>query len=171
MNDALGGSGFSSRLMRRVRSDEGLTYGVNSGFSLRSVAGPFSISTFTRKEKVREVVDLLLAEMQAIQGDRPVTEEEFRKFVSYNVGRFGLSLETSESVLASLVDLEVHGLPEDSLDTFRSRVRDLTLEEVRSAARERLHPDRAAIVILGPASDIEPMLDGLGVEAVEIWAP
>lgn len=171
MNDVLGGSGFSSRLMRRVRSDEGLTYGVNSGFSLRSVAGPFSISTFTRKEKVREVVDLLLAEMQAIQGDRPVTEEEFRKFVSYNVGRFGLSLETSESVLASLVDLEVHGLPEDSLDTFRSRVRDLTLEEVRSAARERLHPDRAAIVILGPASDIEPMLDGLGVEAVEIWAP
>ena len=32
MNDALGGSGFSSRLMKRVRSDEGLTYGVASGY-------------------------------------------------------------------------------------------------------------------------------------------
>ena len=41
MNDALGGSGFSSRLMIKVRAEEGLTYGIGSGFSLRSVPGPF----------------------------------------------------------------------------------------------------------------------------------
>lgn len=170
MNDALGGSGFSSRLMVRVRSDEGLTYGVGSGFSLRSVAGPFSVSTFTRKEKAREVIDLLLAEVEAIRGERPVTEEERAKFLSYNVGRFGLSLETSESVLGSLVDLAVHGLPDDSLDTYRSRIRALDLEELRAAARDMLHPDRAAIVLLGPAADLVPQLDGLGAD-VEVWEP
>ena len=170
MNDALGGSGFSSRLMVRVRSDEGLTYGVGSGFSLRSVPGPFSVSTFTRVEKAREVVDLVLEEMEAIREARPVTDEEFRKFVSYNVGRFGLSLETSESVLSSLVDLEVHGLPEDSLDTYRARIRALTLDDVRRAARTRLHPDRAAIVLLGPAEALVPQLQGLAPE-IEVWEP
>ena len=64
MNDALGGSGFSSRLMKKIRSEEGLTYGVRSGFSMRSQPGPFSISTFTRVPKVRQVVDLVLEEMQ-----------------------------------------------------------------------------------------------------------
>ena len=171
MNNALGGSGFSSRLMKRIRSDEGLTYGVGSGYSLRSQPGPFSASTFTRKEKVREVVDLLLEEMEAIREDRPVSEEEFGKFISYSVGRFGLSLETSASVLSSLVDLEVHGLPTDSLDTYRSRIRALTLDEVRSAAKTHLHPDRAAIVLLGPAEDLVPQMEGLGVEEIEVWQP
>ena len=30
LNDILGGSGFRSRLMERLRSDEGLTYGIYS---------------------------------------------------------------------------------------------------------------------------------------------
>ena len=34
MNTVLGGSGFSSRLMLSLRSEEGLTYGVGSGFGL-----------------------------------------------------------------------------------------------------------------------------------------
>ena len=169
MNDALGGSGFSSRLMIRVRADEGLTYGISSGFALRRQPGPFVISTFTRVPKVREVVDIILGELDAFRSDRPMTEEELAKFVSYNVGRFGLSLETSQAVLGSLVDLEVHGLPPDSLDTFRSRVRAVSLDDVREAARARLAPERAAIVVLGPADDLVPQLEDLG--PVEIWQP
>ena len=169
MNDALGGSGFSSRLMMRVRSDEGLTYGVFSGYALRGEPGPFSVSTFTRAEKTREVIDLLLEEMDAIRQDRPMSQEELAKFISYNVGRFGLSLETSRSVLSSLVDLQVHGLPTDSLDTYRSRVRAVVLGDVHAAAIDHLHPDRAAIIVLGPAETIAPQLEGLG--SVEIWQP
>jgi zinc protease len=169
MNDVLGGSGFSSRLMMRVRSDEGLTYGVGSGFSLRGEVGPFSISTFTRVPMVRRVVDLLLEETEAIQGDRPIDEIEREKFISYNVGSFGLSLETSGAVLASLVDLEVHDLPSDSLDTFRTRVREVSLDDLNQAAKQRLHPDRALIIVLGPAAEIVPQLEGLG--PIEVWQP
>ena len=169
MNDVLGGSGFSSRLMMSIRSDAGLTYGVGSGFSLRRRPGPFSISTFTRVPEVRTVVDLALLAMREIQGDRPVDESELRKFISYNVGRFGLSLETSRAVLGALIDLDVYGLPEDSLDTYRRRVRDVGLEDVAEAAQTRLHPDRAAIVVLGPATEIVPQLEDLG--AVEVVEP
>jgi zinc protease len=169
MNDVLGGSGFSSRLMKKVRSDEGLTYGVSSGFSLRSQPGPFAISTFTRVPKVRRVVDLLLEEMAAIRGERPIQPEEVEKFISYNVGRFGLSLETSDEVLSALVDLDVHDLPRDSLNTYRSRLRAVTLEDANRAAKLRLDPDRAAIVVLGPAEQLVPALEGLG--EVEVYQP
>ncbi len=169
MNDVLGGSGFSSRLMKKIRSDEGLTYGVESGFSLRSQPGPFSISTFTRVPMVRRVVDLLLEEMEALQGDEPIQQEELQKFTSYNVGQFGLSLETSDAVLSALVNLDVYGLPKDSLDTYRSRVREVTLEDVNHAAKARLHPDRVAIVVLGPAEELVPELEALG--EIEIRQP
>ncbi|MFV1977944.1 MAG: M16 family metallopeptidase, partial [Myxococcota bacterium] len=42
LNQAIGGSGFSSRLMQRVRVDAGLTYGVSSGFKLRRGGGTFA---------------------------------------------------------------------------------------------------------------------------------
>ncbi|MFO0689026.1 MAG: pitrilysin family protein [Myxococcota bacterium] len=168
MNDALGGSGFSSRLMKVVRAKNGLTYSIGSGFGLRSQPGPFQIQTFTKVESVRAVVDLVLEEMGAIREARPVDAEELAKFKSYSAGAFGLSLETSGAVLSSLVDLEVHGLPEDSLDTFRARVGETTLEQVRAAAKDRLHPERAAIVVLGPAEKLVPQLESLGpVEVVK----
>lgn len=168
MNDALGGSGFSSRLMKIVRGQNGLTYGVSSGFSLRRQPGPFQAATFTKVESVRRVVDLVLAEMDAIREARPVDEQELAKFVSFSVGSFGLSLETSGAMLASLVDLEVHGLPDDSLDTFRERVGRAKLEDVRAAAKARLHPERAVIVVLGPADVLAAQLEGLGpVEVVK----
>ena len=34
MNDILGGGGFTSRLTKRIRSDEGLAYGASSGFGI-----------------------------------------------------------------------------------------------------------------------------------------
>lgn len=169
MNDALGGSGFSSRLMRVVRGERGLTYGISSGFGLRRQPGPFQVGTFTKVESVGQVVELVLAEMEAIRDARPVSEEELAKFVRFSVGSFGLSLETSGAMLSSLVDLDVQGLPEDSLDTLRARIAETTLEEVRAAARNRLHPERAAIVVLGPADRIVPQLEGIGT--VEVVKP
>jgi predicted Zn-dependent peptidase len=68
-----------------------------------------------------------------------------------------------------LVNLEAFGLPRDSLDTYRARVRRVGLVEVADAAASRLHPERAAIVVLGPAADLVPQLEDLG--SVEVWEP
>jgi zinc protease len=65
--------------------------------------------------------------------------------------------------------LDIHGLPEDSLDTYRSRVRAVTLEQVAAMARDLTHPQRAAIVVVGPAAALVPALEGLGsVEVVDV---
>jgi zinc protease len=68
-----------------------------------------------------------------------------------------------------LVDLDVHGLPEDSLDTFRGRLRALTAEDTAQAARDLVHPERAAILVVGPAEEIVSQLEDLG--AVEVIQP
>ena len=63
----------------------------------------------------------------------------------------------------------LYDLPLDSLDTYRSRVRATSLEDVSAAAELRLHPDRTAIIVLGPAETLVPALEGLG--EVEVWQP
>jgi zinc protease len=168
MNSVIGGSGFSSRLMQRVRADEGLTYGVYSGFRMKRAGGSYSVATFTRNAEVRRVIDLLLDELEHVHV-QPPTESEMEGARSLAVGRFGLGLETSDAVLNGLVDLDTYGLPEDGLDTYRSRVRATTVEDAERLASKLLHPKRAAIILVGPAEVLLPQLEGLG--PVEVVTP
>jgi zinc protease len=168
LNAALGGSGFSSRLVQRVRADAGLAYGISSGFSLRRGGGTFLVSTSTRVAEVRRVIDLLLIELERARREPPagLELEEVRALA---VGQFALGIETSDAVLGSLVNLNIYGLPEDSLDTYRSRIRSVTAADVERLASTLLHPDRAAIVLVGPAEALTPQLEDLG--PIEIVQP
>jgi zinc protease len=161
MNDVLGGGGFSSRLMSVIREREGLAYGIGSDFRLRRAPGPFLVSTATRVTEVHRAIDLVLAELGGIR-ERPPTAEELQHAKTYSVGRFALGLETSGAVLSALVELAVHGLPDDSLDTYRARVKAVTVEDAAAQAREHVHPERAAIVVVGPAAVLEESLADLG---------
>jgi zinc protease len=167
-NLVIGGSGFSSRLMQALRSEEGLTYSVGSGYALRRAPGPFYVSTFTRVEELRRALDIVLSELERAKSEPP-GEDELRWARTLAAGQFALALETSDAVTSSLVDLDVYGLPRDSLDTYRGRVRAITAEDVVAAARDHLHPERAAIVLVGPAEAITPQLEGLG--PIEVVAP
>jgi zinc protease len=153
--------------MTTARAAEGLTYSVQSGFSLRRHPGPFTVATFTRVSEVGRMVNLLLRGLEDLRTNPP-DDDELALAKSFAVGRFGLSLESSEAVTAALVGLDVYDLPEDSLDTYRSRVRAVDRAEVAELAGALIHPERAAIVVVGPADALVPQLAHLGdVNVVE----
>ncbi len=169
MNTVLGSAGFSSRLMGRIRAEEGLTYGIRSQYASRRQTGPFVVASFTRVPKVSELVRLSLLELERIRSEPPSTQE-VADAKSLLAGRFALGLETSSAVLGSLVDLNLYGLPEDSLDTYRGRIRALTEAEVAAAAQDFVRPEEAIIVIVGPAAPIQEQL-GTTYGPVEVVQP
>ena len=168
LNSALGGGGFSSRLMARIRAEEGLTYSVSSQFVQRHRAGPFAVFTFTRVPKVGEVVTGILEELERVRREPP-SAEELARVQSQRAGQFALALETSAEVAAALVDLDVYELPRDTLDTYRGRVRAVTVDETSAVARELIDPARASIVVVGPAEALRAQLEPFG--AVEVVQP
>ena len=117
---------------------------------------------------MRRVVDILLEELERIRTEPPAGVE-LANAQSQSTGRFALSLETSAAVAGSLVDLDVHGLPEDSLDTYRGRIRAITAADLSRVAGEVIHPERVAIVVVGPADELRPQLEGLA--PIEVVAP
>jgi zinc protease len=168
MNTTLGGGGFSSRIMARVREDQGLAYYAYSNFSMRRDGGNFAAVTGTRVPEAGRAAEMLLEELERARREPP-TESEIRHAKSLLAGRFSLGLETPEAIAAGLLELDVYGLPADGLDTYRARVRDTDALAVQLAARDRLHPERAAIVAVGPASELRPQLEALG--PVEVVVP
>ena len=109
-----------------------------------------------------------LGELERIRSEPP-DAGELARVQSQRAGLFALALETSRAVTGSLVDLEVYGLPRDSLDTYRARVRAVSQAETAAVARELIDPDLASIVVVGPAEAIRPQLEALG--SVEVVQP
>ena len=123
--------------------------------------GSFSVSTFTRVAEVRRVIDIILSELELARTDPP-SQQELDSARARAVGGFQLGLETSNALLAALVNLDIYGLPENSIDTYRSRVRATTIEDTARLANQLIHPERAAIVLVGPADALVTQLVGLG---------
>jgi zinc protease len=165
MNTVLGGGGFLSRLVTKVRADAGLAYSIGSNFSLRWWPGPFLVSTSTRVPEAGHAVEIVLAELARMKTEPP-TASDLRLVKSFSAGRFVLALETPEAIAGALMDLDVYELPSDSLDTYRSRVQNVTRDEILDAADRLLHPDRIAIVAVGPAEKLRSQLEQFGAVTV-----
>jgi len=58
-NHILGGSGFSSRLMKEVRVKRGLTYSIGSYLVSMHVQGPYQFSFTTKQSSTQEAIDLV----------------------------------------------------------------------------------------------------------------
>lgn len=161
VNYILGGGGFSSRLMTRIRSDLGLTYGINSQFRFRRAPGPFVISTFTpaiHTAAVIQEVKTVLADVK----QNGVTAKELEDAKNYFVGHFPMGLETPGSIAQHLVRIELHNLGLDYLQTYCAKVQAVRPEEAHGAAQAHLHPDALVMLVLGPAAICQKDLEALG---------
>ncbi len=160
LNAILGGK-FTSRLMLNLREKRGITYSAGSSFSRRLGPGPFVVSAAVETESVGEAVTEVLAELRRIR-EEPVTEEELAETSSYLLGVFPYTVQTLRGVARRLEDLAVYGLPDDYYDTFAAELSAVGRDEVLRAARSHLHPDRLAVIAVGPAEELLPQLERFG---------
>lgn len=168
MNYILGGGGFSSRLMKIIRSEMGLTYGISSGFSSRLDAGPFKIGTFTKNESVGAAIGEIIRQVRKFQESLPeIVELDDAK--SYLNGSYPLRFETPDRIAGQLMSVELYELGADYISTYRDKVQAVTLEQVQSAARQYVDPDNMVIVVVGKTEEVLDQLKEFGeVEVIEI---
>jgi zinc protease len=160
MNIALGG-GFTSRLVNEVRVERGLSYSVGSYFDAMNAGGAFAISTFTKTASTREIIDVVLGEVEKVRKGG-ITPRELKSAQTYLAGLYPMRTETNESIASILADIRVHGLGEDWVEKFRERLCAVTPKQVKAASAKYLFPQAPAIVLLGKASEVKKQLKGLG---------
>ncbi len=162
LNMVLGGQ-FVSRLNRSLREEKGYTYGVRTAFQFRRGPGPFvmqgSVQADATVEAVREVLD----EMRGIGGERPATPAELDLARSALTRGFARGFETAGQVARGVAQLVQYDLPADEHDRFVPAVAAVDAPAVTDAAGRHLHADRAVVVVVGPAADIERGLGTLSL--------
>jgi zinc protease len=148
MNYILGGGGFASRLMTRIRDDLGLAYDVHSFFSSDLEPGIFKAGVQTKNESAKTVIDLIIKEMRKIQNE-PVSEEELRDAKSYLTGSFPRRLDTMGKVARFLALTEFYGLGIDYDRKYMNYINSVTIRDVQRVAGKYLHPESPVLVVVG----------------------
>lgn len=162
------GSGFTSRLVNRIRVEQGLTYSIRSGFEMHRNAGTFGISTFTRSATLRQCVDEVLKTVRALVDDGP-TEEELAKAKRYLTGQYPLGLQAPDDLAAQLADADFYALEPGSIEGFSDRIEAVTMADARRALKSYFCVDDLGLLVVANADTAKRALEGLGpLEVVEI---
>lgn len=152
MNYILGAGGFSSRLMDSVRDNQGLAYGIHSAYEANRMPGAFLVSLQTRNATAAQALTSVIKEIQLIR-QQPVTDQELSEAKAYLIGSFPLRFDTTAKLGEVLSLVELHGLGLTYFTDYARRVREVTQADVLRVARQYLHPDQYALVVVGKQSE------------------
>ncbi len=161
MNYALGAGGFSSRLMQKIRSERGYTYGIRASLEPRKNPGPFLISTFTPTATTFPCVQEILAVVRSFIAQGP-TDQERSEAINFFTGSYPLKFETLSQIAQKIIQAEVNGLGLEYLSTYPGRVEAITREEMSQAAQKHLHPEEMLLLVVGRAEEFRGEFSGLG---------
>ncbi|MEQ2006629.1 MAG: pitrilysin family protein [Limisphaerales bacterium] len=157
MNDILGGGGFTSRIMNRVRSDEGLAYSAGSGFP-GGVYHPMSfLAAFQSKSRtVAYATSIVLEEMKKVASEQ-VTDEELTTTKNQFIETFPRTFATKGSTAGAFASDEFTGRfakDPDFWKNYRSKVNAVTKADVQRVAKKFLTPDKVVILVVGTKEEI-----------------
>jgi len=147
-NHKLGGSGFTSNLMKEVRVKRGLAYSVYSYFIPMQENGPFMVGLQTKLSQTDEALKVVRDELDKFQKNGP-TEDELKASKLNITGGFPLRTASNDDIIGYLAMIGFYGLPLNYLDTFTDTVNKISREEVIDAFKRRLHPDKMLTIIVG----------------------
>ena len=168
-NTILGG-GFTSWLVDEVRVKRGLTYGIRSSIVARRAAGSFVVSTFSKNETVVETIAVSLEQVGRLRAGS-IPAEDLDKARNYLSGLYPLQIESPDDLAEEILNVEFYGLGRDYINQYRARVGAVGMQEVRKAAARHVPHDDLAIVVVGPAAQLEKPLAKLGRVTVRPAAP
>jgi zinc protease len=163
-NYTLGGGAFSSRLMQRIRSKGGKTYGISSRFEANEWLGAFAVAASVPNEYAQATVDEVREEMRAMREKGP-TDEEIAAAKAHMAGSYVLRVQTPAQLVGALVAAELHGLGIDYVENWPLKVAAVTPAEVRAAAAKHFDPENGVLVLVGKGEAVAPQLAKANLKA------
>ncbi|MCZ9882486.1 M16 family metallopeptidase [Arthrobacter sp. B2a2-09] len=152
LNAVLGG-GMSSRLFQEIREKRGLVYSTYSFASAYADAGYFGMYAGCTPSKVKQVLELLGAELDKLASDG-ITDEELRKAVGQLCGGIVLALEDTGSRMSRLGRAELVSGEFQDIDETLDRIKAVTAEQVQELARVLAEAPRT-VTVVGPFDETE----------------
>ena len=148
-NAALGQNSLSSRIGRRVRDTEGLSYNLFSRFgNSDALDGMWFVNVNVAPQNLAKALRSTREEIEKF-GREGVTDAEVDVQKSFFAGNYQVGLGSNAGIATALVTAEKFGYGPRYLDEFPSRIRAVTKEQVNAAMRKHFFPDKLHVIVAG----------------------
>lgn len=154
LNYTFGGGGFESRLMKVLRVQKGLTYGISTSLDPNPSLLTWSGGGQTKNESAGEFVDNIRAEMKTL-AEGGVTEQELADAKAYLIGSYPLGFDSNAKIASQMMSVRQENLGVDYFDRRNALIEAVTLEDVNRAAAKYLVPERYNFVLVGEPQGLE----------------
>lgn len=166
VNDAIGGS-FTSRLNQDLREQHGYTYGAASRYSVSRGVGQVVAWANVVTDKTGDALGAMVGDLRQFAASG-LSDDEIARTRSQGRAAIVGSYESVEGVVGRLATDAALGLGAD-FEARASHARDEAPRSLLDALAKRYYsPDDAVLVVVGPRTRIQPMIDRLGLPAPEI---
>lgn len=168
-NSVLGGGGFSSRILGRVRTEEGFAYSASSVWTTpREHEGILAATTRTRPENTGPAIQVILETMGDLRTEAP-REDEVQSTVDRLVNGFVFSFDSPGQIVSRQMYYQAQELPADWLQRYMAGVGLIRPDDVLTVFSEELHPEQMTILVVGDASVIRDQLSAFGpITSIEV---
>lgn len=154
-NAILGGGGFSSRIMDRVRTERGYAYSASSLWTMpREYPGLIGAVTQTQPETAAAAVEVILETMREV-GQAPPAPDEVRTTVDRIVNGFVFNFENAAQIVSRTLFYLAQDLPEDWLTRYLRGVQEVGPDDVASVFAAHLRTEQMTILIVGDPARID----------------
>lgn len=143
----VGSGGFRSRIIQEIRTNLGLAYSTGSFYNAKGDYGLFAAYAMTKSASTVEVISRI-EEILREAGRKPVSPEELEGAKKSILNSFIFSFTSSEKIASRQLMVAYEGLPEDHLQTYRSKIDHVHAMDIQETAK-RLEPERAILLIVG----------------------
>ena len=154
LNYTFGGGGFESRLMKTLRVEKGLTYGVSTSLDPNPSFLTWSGGGQTKNESVGDFIAGLKGEMtKLIEGG--VTEQELSDAKAYLIGSYPLGFDSNAKIAGQMMSVRQDDLGVDYFDRRNALIAAVTLDDVNRVADAYLDPARYNFVVVGEPQGLQ----------------
>lgn len=161
MNNILGGGGFTSRMMGRVRSDSGWAYSVGTRFTTGLQPGVFFASCQTKVETTSKALALMKWVVEDFVKNG-ITDDELATAKESILNSDVFQYTTPSQIVNQYAWLEYYGFPPDQLKKDVEAIRAVTKADVEAVAKKYLHPGKLTILAVGPVDKFDAPLSKFG---------
>jgi zinc protease len=149
-NEVLGGY-FGSRLMRNLREEKGLTYGINSYPIFLRKAAFLLIGTEVVAEKTQLAHDEIIREIEILKNEK-MDGNELQTVTNYMAGSFLSKISTPFHLMDKFQSLHQHNLDYSYYENFFEALKSITPNDIKETANSYLDINKMSTAVAGKVS-------------------
>jgi predicted Zn-dependent peptidase len=147
LNHILGGY-FGSRLMKNIREEKGLTYGISSSLSMALHGNHFVIGADVNLENVELAFGEIKKEMKRLR-EEPIDPTELEVSRNHFIGSLQLEITTSFAHADKVKNITIFGLPQDYYQQLIHRIDAISADDLMAVAYRHFQEEELLQIAVG----------------------